>query len=175
MLHLQGWIFTKKRNPFEVVKSQVQVGWNNTIPKTISHIYQNEGIGGFWVGFQSFLFREIPFMCIQFPIYEILRKRSLKIEKEVTFISSSINGFIAGAIAGLLTTPIDVIKTKLMTQRDNHYKSFSDCALKVSREEGLMEFSKGGMIRMITLGICGNIFFGIYEKVKGKLMTERPF
>jgi len=60
--------------------------------------------------------REIPFSAIQFPIYEHLRKRSINrsINGECSFIDHCKNGAIAGSIAGAFTTPIDVVKTKLM-------------------------------------------------------------
>lgn len=54
-----------------------------------------------------------------------------------------IAGALAGAITGLLTTPLDVMKTRLMTQGSSgQYKGILDCATKIAREEGLGTFLK---------------------------------
>ena len=49
-------------------------------------------------------------------LYEYLKKRSLNNEvRDLTPLESSINGAICGATSAFLTTPMDVVKTKLMT------------------------------------------------------------
>lgn len=57
--------------------------------------------------------REIPFSSIQFPIYEKLKL----FNGNDNYMKSMMNGAIAGGIAAFLTTPCDVLKSKLMTQR----------------------------------------------------------
>ena len=89
----------------------------------VSSIFASKGILGFYAGFRSFLLRDIPFSAIQFPLYETLKLIEIKyfakdqLEQEVTIPSmlNSVNGAIAGSFAGLVTTPLDVVKTRLMT------------------------------------------------------------
>ena len=52
-------------------------------------------------------------------------------------------GAIAGAATGVATTPLDVIKTRLMTQGNKGtYKGVIDCAQKVAQQEGTAAFFK---------------------------------
>jgi len=58
-------------------------------------------------------------------------------------LSSSREGAIAGAVTGVVTTPLDVIKTRLMTQGSNKtYSGVFDCANKIWTQEGSAAFLK---------------------------------
>lgn len=71
------------------------------------------------------MLRDIPFSAIQFPLYELFKMTQIKLVAARTGQSEStvqlpgtlnaLNGATAGASAGLLTTPFDVLKTRLMT------------------------------------------------------------
>lgn len=66
---------------------------------------------GFYAGFTTIILREIPFSAIQFPIYENMK---IMIGND-GFVDHAVNGAIAGGTAAFLTTPCDVVKSKLMT------------------------------------------------------------
>ena len=52
-------------------------------------------------------------------------------------------GAIAGAVTGVVTTPLDVIKTRLMTQGSTKtYSGVFDCAQKIWTQEGSAAFLK---------------------------------
>lgn len=59
-------------NPFEIAKQQMQVGQQSSLLRAFKGILANYGVAGFYRGFFSMLGREIPFSCIQMPIYEVL-------------------------------------------------------------------------------------------------------
>ena len=81
-------------------------------------------IRGFYSGFTPLALREIPFSQIQYPAYEMLKKVSIKAIAFKTGLAASalevpayvnlVNGCIAGGVAGYLTNPFDVLKTKIM-------------------------------------------------------------
>lgn len=53
------------------------------------------------------------------------------------------SGALAGAVTGVATTPLDVIKTRLMTQGLNKtYSGVGDCITKIIKEEGLASMFK---------------------------------
>ena len=53
---------------------------------------------GFYAGYFSLILREIPFSCIQFPIYEYMKKRTLEKYHTMGFWHSGYNGFVSAAI-----------------------------------------------------------------------------
>ena len=117
---------------------------------------------GFYVGFSVLLLRDIPFSAIQWPIYEYLKKG----KQELTFLENSVNGATAAFVAASLTTPMDVIKTKMMTQNAIVYKSAWDCLRTTVKDEGALALFKGVSYRSFPLSVTGIIFFTSYERIR---------
>ena len=57
------------------------------------------------------LIRDIPFSVIQFSLYEFLKKVLVIFPNHLDF-TYGLCGSLAGALSGLLVTPLDVIKTR---------------------------------------------------------------
>ena len=79
---------------------------------------------------------------------------------------NSINGSIAGSTSGLLTTPMDVLKTKRMTFQTEQHLSITGAISKILAEEGIKGLFRGASVRMMYLSVGGFAFFGMYEKSK---------
>ena len=120
------------RVPTEVVKQRMQAGQHYSLRETVTTTFHREGPSGFYKGFGTTLMREIPFAFIQFPIYEQL-KTSLGryLEREVRSYEAALSGSISGAFAAAVTTPLDVLKTRLMlnTQVSSFAALLSKCYL----------------------------------------------
>ena len=67
------------RNPFEVIKQNLQVGKYEGMWECAVDIVKHKGVGGLYNGYFSFIMREIPFSSIQFPFYEILKMTQIKL------------------------------------------------------------------------------------------------
>ncbi|XP_009335146.1 S-adenosylmethionine carrier 1, chloroplastic/mitochondrial-like [Pyrus x bretschneideri] len=164
------------RVPTEVVKQRMQTAQFSSAPDAVRLILAKEGFKGLYAGYGSFLLRDLPFDAVQFCIYEQLRigfklaaRRDLK-DPEVALI-----GAFAGAITGAITTPLDVIKTRLMVQGSgNQYQGICDCVGTIMREEGSRAFWKGVGPRVLWIGVGGSIFFGVLERTKQMLEGRRP-
>ena len=66
--------------------------------------------------------------------------------------------------AAAVTTPLDVIKTRIMLANGKH--SISDMVSTIIREEGWSTFLRGIGPRVLWISLGGFVFLGVYEKVK---------
>lgn len=97
----------------------------------------------------------------------------IQAKRDLKDAENAIIGAFAGAITGAITTPLDVLKTRLMVQgQANQYSGIISCAQTILREEGAGAFLKGIEPRVLWIGIGGSIFFGVLEKTKS-ILAER--
>jgi hypothetical protein len=83
-------------------------------------IYRVEGFGALFHGYKATLWRDLPFSALQFAFYEELRDRAKR------YMGSNVIGLpleiataaSAGGMAGVMTTPLDVVKTRIQTQQN---------------------------------------------------------
>lgn len=171
------------RNPFEVIKQQMQAGLHPTPYATFLSIRTTQGMRGLYAGFLPTLMREIPFDGIQFVLWEKLK--TLQSAKDLShYISDKANisenmggvivsalcGSFAGGCAGIATVPLDVVKTRLMTQGTSKtYTSAMDCATKILQHEGPGALFTGMWIRTAWITLGGFIFFASLEAGKLKI------
>ncbi|KAI9334127.1 putative MRS4-protein of the mitochondrial carrier family [Obelidium mucronatum] len=104
--------------PFDVIKQRMQLTTSTSHPTTLhcaSHILRTEGIRAFYVSYPTTLAMNIPFHMIHFSSYETLKKQ-LNPSGKYDPLSHCVAGGVAGGLAALVTTPLDVIKTVLQTR-----------------------------------------------------------
>ncbi|KAI5672834.1 hypothetical protein M9H77_13198 [Catharanthus roseus] len=162
------------RVPTEVVKQRLQTRQFASAPDAVRLIVSKEGFKGLYAGYGSFLLRDLPFDAIQFCIYEQLRiGYKLAAKRDLNDPENAVIGAFAGALTGAITTPLDVIKTRLMVQGStNQYKGILDCVQTIVREEGASALLKGIQPRVLWIGIGGSIFFGVLESTK-RFLAQR--
>lgn len=172
------------RVPTEVIKAKMQTGTGGTgggLVATIQLVLQEKHgggsfltpyLGGLYRGFGITLMREIPFAMIQFPLYERFKAQwSNYQDQPVSPVQAAACGSLAGGIAAGATTPLDVIKTRLMLgadQHGEHYKNAIDVVRRTMAEEP-RKFLSGIQPRVMWISIGGFVFFGAYEQFKSLL------
>ncbi|KAL4868344.1 hypothetical protein BDV12DRAFT_209300 [Aspergillus spectabilis] len=156
-------------------------------------------------GYTALVGRNLPFTGINFPIFEgvkgyLIKRRHHKqrhidggIEqgksdgggkREAVHERALLTGIaasISGSIASVITTPIDVVKTRMMlsasdTSSSNPSKSGSGSGLKgqgnggiwavgreVFKDEGVKGLFRGGAIRVVWSAVAMSIYLSIYE------------
>lgn len=129
--------------------------------------------GGLYRGYGITLLREIPFAMIQFPLYEKL-KQAWKEKQgfEATPLQAACCGSVSGGIAAAATTPLDVIKTRIMLGKDINgeaYRNGMDVFRKVMAQEGFATLFSGLQPRVIWISIGGFVFLGSYEAYRTML------
>lgn len=165
------------RVPSEVIKQRTQTGLTNSSYKTLMKLLKNENGEGvlknLYRGWGTTLMREIPFTCIQFPLYEFLKKQWTSHDEERKPLKpwqGAICGSIAGGIAAASTTPLDFIKTRLMLS--NKAVPTMTLIKTVWKEEGLLTFFSGVGPRTLWISAGGAVFLGVYETVKYTLTND---
>ncbi|KAF4742844.1 hypothetical protein FOZ63_017063, partial [Perkinsus olseni] len=105
--------------PQEVIKSQtqVQIGASMSPRAVVRDIYRENGIRGFFRGAVIGSLTWTPLSAIWFMSYERLKlvgcgHEELAKERSCSAGRLAASGFIAGVIACIATSPIDVVKTQ---------------------------------------------------------------
>jgi solute carrier family 25 S-adenosylmethionine transporter 26 len=163
------------RVPTEVIKTRAQTG--NRV-QSLGGILRASGIAGLFVGYGSFLIRDLPFDAIEFSLYEEAKiayaKWRGRTPGEVTRAEATVLGATAGGITGFVTTPLDVIKTRLMTDTCtiNPLRGVVDCGTRIVREEGAKALFRGASPRVAWISLGGGAFFGVLESARKVFVPE---
>ncbi|PYH81948.1 mitochondrial carrier [Aspergillus uvarum CBS 121591] len=146
-----------------------------------------------WSGYTALLGRNLPFTGIQFPIFEFVKakvvgyrdtipKKDAKGEIVERVYVTGIAGSVAGTISSVVTTPIDVVKTRMMlaatdTVEGDSVKRKRSGALAVGKEvygkEGVKGLFRGGALRAFWTAISFGIYLSMYEGGKVYLGNRR--
>lgn len=180
--------------PGEVVKQRLQAGVGRKVREGIvGQIWRTEGIRGFYSGYQAVLARDVPYTMVEFGCFAKLKRmgrKALGREKLSAGEEWGLGG-IAGGFTGFVTTPLDLAKTKLMTQvriapsivgaavaagglAEGQYSGVLDVFAKVARKEGLPGLFRGGMARVVWLIPFSAVFFGVHGMSKRVLLQRKP-
>ncbi len=178
------------RVPTEVVKQRAQARqYPSSMAALTSILHQRRAIGftGVWRelyrGWSITIFREVPFTVIQFPLWEALKNYRLastgrsplsgaeaglgsKVDP-ITPIESAVAGSIAGAIAAGITTPLDVLKTRMMLAREKI--GLGTLLQRILAESGPRAFFAGIGPRIGWISAGGAIFLGSYQWAHNRL------
>jgi len=150
-------IFT---NPLEIVKIRLQMQGEaakaeGAVPRGATHIIRQLGLVGLYKGASACLLRDIPFSAIYFPAYWHFKKDLFGEGyngKKLSFWETLSAAAIAGMPAAYLTTPADVIKTRLQSEVQKGqtvYRGLSHAGVTILREEGPRALFKGGVARVL--------------------------
>lgn len=114
-------------------------------------------------GWSITVMREVPFTVIQFPLWEGLKRWSAGRDGRTTATAaeSAIFGSLSGAVAAGATTPLDVLKTRMMLAKER--EPVAGMVARILKEEGSGAFFKGVGPRTMWISIGGAVFLGSYQ------------
>ncbi|KER32177.1 hypothetical protein T265_01787 [Opisthorchis viverrini] len=137
--------------------------------KTRLQVIKDLGFFGLYKGARACFLRDIPFSAIYFTAYSHL-KQTFADEKgfnsPATLLAAAT---LSGAPAACLTTPADVIKTRLQVEArkgQTTYSGLMDAAKKIWREEGGRAFWKGAGARVFRSSPQFGITLLTYEMLQ---------
>ncbi|KAF7261571.1 hypothetical protein EG68_01127 [Paragonimus skrjabini miyazakii] len=157
------------RVPCEVLKQRAQNSPNLVVRRLFLQIIRTEGFRGLYRGYASTVLREVPFSLIQFPIWEHLKLLLIAHNRRHDHRDPSpfaLCGSLSGGIAGALTTPLDVAKTRIMLAETHNplaSGNIFDALKTVFRENGFRGLFAGLLPRVAYLSLGGAIFLGVYD------------
>lgn len=181
--------------PFDTIKQRMQLGYYKNLTDCIRSIRATEGIRAFYYSFPTTVMMNLPFGCVSVAVNESARK-IINPSGKYNFLSSLLAGSIAGTIAAAITTPLDVIKTKLQTQNLEpcprvgsiriigvntveaslanqnvhgiilNYKTSSQVIEQIMKESGYSGFFRGMGARMLVQAPSVAISWTAYETFK---------
>ncbi|EFQ33000.1 hypothetical protein CGRA01v4_00521 [Colletotrichum graminicola] len=173
------------RVPTEVVKQRAQAGQHGgssllAFRSILAQYNTPAGLAGVWRelyrGWSITVLREVPFTIIQFPLWERLKRwgrerkqnknwklgpAARQTEYEVSAVESALYGSVAGAAAAGITTPLDVLKTRVMLSQQK--ERVGDVLKTIYKEHGIRPFFAGIGPRVMWISIGGAIFLGSYQ------------
>ena len=101
--------------PFDVVKQRMQLGYHRSLIDCVRSILTFEGPRALYISFPTTVAMNIPYGCVLVASNESARKL-INPDGGYSLRASMIAGCISGAFASFVTTPLDVVKTRLQTQ-----------------------------------------------------------
>ncbi|XP_048330170.2 uncharacterized protein LOC107419042 isoform X2 [Ziziphus jujuba] len=123
-----------------------------------SSIWKEQGLKGLYAGYGSTLARDVPFAGLMVVFYEALKDLTehgkQKWSTNSNFhVSSSLEGLVLGGLAGgfsaYLTTPLDVVKTRLQVQGSTlRYNGWFDTIRQIWKTEGTKGMFRGSIPRV---------------------------
>ncbi|KAL7625317.1 mitochondrial aspartate-glutamate transporter agc1 [Parahypoxylon ruwenzoriense] len=167
-------------NPLEIVKIRLQVqgevakATEGAQKRSAMWIVKNLGLAGLYKGASACLLRDVPFSAIYFPTYSHLKKDVFgeSPTKKLGVVQLLTAGAIAGMPAAYLTTPCDVIKTRLQVEArkgDTSYTGLRHAATTIMKEEGFRAFFKGGPARILRSSPQFGFTLAAYEVLQSSL------
>ena len=117
--------------PSEVLKTRLQLQGRHNNPYFNSGynyrstldaartIARTEGFGALFYGYKATLWRDLPFSALQFAFYEEERQWAKRYmgSHDIGLPLEILTAASAGGMAGVITTPLDVVKTRIQTQQ----------------------------------------------------------
>ncbi|GMT36325.1 hypothetical protein PFISCL1PPCAC_27622, partial [Pristionchus fissidentatus] len=153
------------RVPTELVKQRAQADSSRCVSSILSEILRSGDFHGLFRGYGSTIARDFPFSLIQFPLCEALKKLAARRQgkSECSPLAGAACGSVAGGFAASLTTPLDVVKTRIMLTTAAEKKRVGETLREVYRDGGVSRLFSGVLPRSLWMSTGGFIFFGAYE------------
>lgn len=118
--------------PSEVLKTRLQLQgrYNNPFFKSgynyrsttdaFRTIVRQEGVSALFHGYKATIFRDLPFSALQFAFYEQEREfaKAYVGHRDIGLGFEVLTASTAGGMAGVITCPLDVVKTRIQTQQN---------------------------------------------------------
>lgn len=175
--------------PKEAVKARLQAGFAGGAVAQIRALVTERGVaGGLYAAWLPTFLRNAPSNVVSLGAYKALQAAQLRVSRRdhLRPAESLATGAAAGALAALATQPLDLVKTRLMTQQRGAlakpgvelYTGLMSTLRTVVREEGVRGLAKGLSTRLLFNALFSSVGLTAFEAAKrrlvARLLRERP-
>ncbi|CAK8565202.1 unnamed protein product [Lathyrus sativus] len=155
---ITSWTSTAMKNGIEIKPGAEIYDYYKGMFHAGCSIWRSQGLKGLYAGYLSTLARDVPFAGLMVVFYEALKDateygKQRWISNPNWHVNNSFEGLVLGGLAGglsaYLTTPLDVVKTRLQVQGSTlRYKGWLDAIYNVWAKEGLEGMFRGSIPRI---------------------------
>lgn len=171
-----GGVGSAIANPTDLVKIRFQARrpdqpkiYKNTLDAFVS-IYRADGLRGLYKGVGPTTLRAAVLTSAQLSSYDhtkvILRRMNILPDGPYIHLLASI---VSGLVTTTATSPVDVIKTRVMNAPIGAYTGPVDCFMKLIRNEGPAALFRGWVPNYLRLGPHFIISLPLYEQIRALL------
>ncbi|XP_042789854.1 mitochondrial brown fat uncoupling protein 1 isoform X3 [Panthera tigris] len=120
------------------------------------------------------LTRNVIINCTELVTYDLMKEALVKNKLLADDLPCHfVSALIAGFCTTVLSSPVDVVKTRFVNSPPGQYTSVPNCAITMLTKEGPLAFFKGFVPSFLRLGSWNVIMFVCFEQLKRELMKSR--
>ncbi|CAJ2501979.1 Uu.00g048320.m01.CDS01 [Anthostomella pinea] len=172
--------------PSEVLKTRLQLQGRHNNPffksgynyrgtiDAARTIVRTEGLSELFSGYRATIYRDLPFSALQFMFYEQFQSwaRDWKESREIGVPLELATGAAGGGLAGVMTCPLDVVKTRLQTQIDP--VPVVNKPTDRATTEGISGWFRGVGPRFVWTSVQSGCMLFLYQTILRRLETLMP-
>lgn len=153
--------------PHDMVKQRLQLGRYSGALDCITSVYRAEGMRAFYRGWPAALAMNVPYTATVTAMNESLQV-IFDSEDGKSNALNTITGYflcagLSGAVAAAVTSPLDVLKTRLQTQSERGLVTLVKTTFE---KEGFLGFFRGTLPRVCLAAPAAGVSWGTYETIR---------
>jgi len=148
-------------SPNDYIRIQLQTKRNYRLSTCIFDIYKNKGVIGFWYGWKPNISRAAIVSAgtlVSYDASKIYYKKKFENNQIIQLASSTTSGIIAG----ILSNPVDTVKSLIMS---NKYKDLNSCIL-FFKKNGIFSLYRGFPYQCLRITVWQICFWSTLENIR---------
>lgn len=160
------------RVPQEVLKQRVQADIYPNALKGAQMLLKADGPRGFYQGYVATISRDVPWNALSFMFFAQAKQLFTKVTGETPSTQQNlVLGALSGMTAAVIMTPVDVVKTRLMT--GGAESGLIGTMQNIITQEGAATLMKGVVPRVMFLAPLAALTLSFYEGFAKTLVSQR--
>ena len=161
-------------NPTEVLKTKIMTSSEKlTMRSVMADVYAKDGVAGFWAGISPNISRTFLVNAAELGTYDQAKSMLVPYVGDgfMSFLGASATAGLASAVT---STPVDVVKTRMMNMAGGQqaYASMASGLVTIAREEGFGALYKGFLPIFVRKVVWCSSFFVVYEFARREMRAS---